>query len=198
MKQISGRKAKLAAAYSALSLVSSGIIDPEGKTEEELRDEVIEYLQKYSFQIVIDYTGDILRQARTFHKLKNEQFACLFYALWVEHQLNNIVASLAQTQRLSYKEIDSMVRDTSYRAKVSWLLRILGVKPLSAAHSNRIFKLMELRNSFVHYKWKPESEQQQKELTDIINAIEKTVRYLRDIENRFVYKRRKRLIKKVV
>jgi hypothetical protein len=122
----------------------------------------------------------------------------LFYAVWVEHQLNWIIAGLAEKKGVSEKEIESLLRETSYRAKCSWLLRILDSKPVSALHMNITCKLMELRNGFVHFKWKPNSEQVEKELVSLLLRVEKTVKYLRSVENKYLYANHKRRLHRAV
>lgn len=41
---------------------------------------------------------------------------------------------------------------------------------------------MELRNSYVHYKWKPENEQLTREGEAMVKDIEKTLGYIRCFE----------------
>jgi hypothetical protein len=96
------------------------------------------------------------------------------------------MATLAKRKNLSAKDIESLIRDSSYKAKCTWLLHVLGVKAINVAHTNRIFKLMELRNSYVHYKWKPENEQTSQEMEKLLEQIEKTVKYLRDFETKYL------------
>jgi HEPN domain-containing protein len=157
------------------SLINEGIIDPKDKTGTQLLKEAEDYvsnLKDEDWVFIIDHTGGLLKQARLYYKEDNKELACLFYALYIEHQLNSFIVTLAKRKNLSTKDIESLIRDSSYRAKCSWLLRIFDVKAIDAVHTNRIVKLMELRNSYVHYKWKPENEQMSQELESILNFIE--------------------------
>jgi hypothetical protein len=185
----------------AYGFISEGIINPIGKNDDELYRQYREAVDKYirgDLSFVIDHRQDVLQNARSFKILKKKDMAVLFYALWFEHQLNSITVSLAERLHLTEKELDTLIRETSYRAKCSWLLRILGVKPLSLSHTNAICKLMDLRNAFVHYKWKPENEQIKKEMETLLEQIEKTVKYVRSIENKYLYANQKRRIHKVI
>ncbi len=167
------------------SFIDGGVINPSGKNSAQLVDEIIKILGSPAYtdwELVSDHTEDILKHARTFRRLKEHEFACLFYALWFEHKLNDFMFSLAYKKGLPLKDIESLLRESSYRAKSSWLLRIFGVRPLNLSHANLIMKLMEIRNSFVHYKWKPKNEQAIKEIEVIVNEVEKTIKYLRYFE----------------
>jgi len=53
---------------------------------------------------------------------------------------------------------------------------------------------MDLRNAFVHYKWKINNEQTAKELALILEGMEKTVKYIREFENKNLLLRQKRRI----
>lgn len=170
-------------------LINDGILDPRGKTNLQLVKETEDYILKLKeedWALIIDHTGALLKQARIYSKGGNKELACLFYALYVEHRLNSFMATLAKKKKLSAKDIESIIRDSSYKAKCSWLLHIFGIKAIDAIHANRIFKLMELRNSYVHYKWKPKNEQMYKEIEVILVQIEKTVKYLRTFEAKYL------------
>jgi hypothetical protein len=185
----------------AQGFVEEGIINPIGKDADELYQEFREAVDKHvrgDMPFVIDHTQDALQNARSFKSLKKNDLAVLFYAIWFEHQLNFITVSLAGRRGLNEKEIESLIRETSYRAKCSWLLRVLGVRPLNMSHTITICKLMDLRNAFVHYKWKPENEQMKKETATILEQIEKTVKYVRSIENKYLYLNQKRRLHKVI
>jgi hypothetical protein len=180
------------------SLIAYGVINPEGKSDEDLFQEIWSTIEKLlesdSLPFVIDHTDDLLGNARLFKKRKKNSFAILFYALWVEHQLNDIIAIQARKSNLTAKEIDSLVRETSYKAKCSWLLRLTGGKPFTEAQHNSICKLMDLRNSFVHYKWKPENEQMEKEIVAVVDGADKIVNYIRRYKNKHVFGNHKKKV----
>lgn len=169
--------------------IDNGAIDPEGKTREHILAEVLKITSDPSFdnfQPTIDHTEDLLRQARLFRKSNKEELSCLFYALWLEHKINDFVSTLARNSGLTNKEIDALVRESSYRAKSSWLLRLLGVKPFNEPHMKTISQIMEFRNAFVHYKWKPINEQSEKEIVAVLSHVEKTVQYFQYYERKYL------------
>ena len=166
------------------TLVNLGYIDLSGKNGEEIIREVTEFLDALDeVNIVLDHTPNLLRQARAFRRSNNE-LACLFYALWIEHKLNSMIHTLASRKGFHEKEVERLLRESSCRAKCSWILRLFDIKSIHASHMNAINKLMELRNSFVHYKWKPQNDQTSKEVQLVLNSIEKTVRYLHYFERK--------------
>ena len=182
----------------ATSLVRDGALSAKGKTQEQFIAELRKFVKNIEIVPVIDHTEDILKQARTYNRENKTEFACLFYALWLEHALNQLISSLARRKDFSNKEIEEIIRDTSYRSKSSWLLRMLGGEPFSRHHINLIVKLMEARNSFVHYKWKAENEQANHEINAILAKIEKTVTYIRAYEKKHLLGVSKRGIKKLI
>lgn len=152
------------------------------KNHEQFTAELKKFIKNKNLVPIIDHTESILTQARVYRKEGEKEFACLFYAMWFEHTLNGFVFAFAKRMNLSDKEIEGLIRDTSYKSKFSWLLRLFGKEPFRRSQINLIIKLMETRNSFVHYKWKVEKEQADKEIEAILSKIGKTVKYVRDYE----------------
>jgi len=183
------------------SFIDAGAVDPTGKSKTEILKEIRDILAHPYFdedRAVVDHTEDILSRARTVRMVGEEYIACLFYALWFEHKLNEFVTSLARKAALPEKDIEMLLRETSYRAKASWVLRVFGVKPIDEGHANTITKLMDLRNSFVHYKWKLENEQTTRELKSILERIEKTVKYVQYFENKYLSRIPRRKVRKLL
>lgn len=171
------------------SLIDNGVVDPSEKNGHQLAQEALDYLRKLGSDelvLTVDHTDNLLKHARSFSKLGDNDNACLLYAIYIEHKLNSYMALLAGRKNLSTKDTEALIRDTSYRAKCSWLLHIFGIKAIGAVHLNRITKLMELRNSYVHYKWKPHNEQVTKEVNVVVQEIEKTINYLRGFEAKYL------------
>ena len=167
------------------SLIQDGTIDPTGKEPKQLIGEAIAYLRSRPTDVkfVADHTDHLLRVARRFLRGAEVELACLLFATWVEHKLNHFVAVLS-VKRLRYADRDVMIRDSSYRAKMGWLLRLLGANRIPESHQSRIVKLMELRNSFVHYKWKASTEESEEELKRTLGEMSGTVRYLQYFERK--------------
>jgi len=190
----------------AESLIAHGTIDPRGKTEQELQREVFAIISRSTMdspaplRIAIDYTHELLKEARRFADNEEGELACLFYATWFEHWLNRIISTIARRKKISEEEISQIIRETPFRGKTTWLLRILELKRINHIHLDRMQGIIETRNAFVHYKWKysdPDSKEwkeREKTVGKIVRDAEKTVRYLRKLENDQVYHRRRRKV----
>ena len=186
-------------------LVRYGVIKTEDKSNEELQEEIIKYIadlfrgnRNPVFVWATDYTSTLLREARKFARLEEHELSCLFYATWFEHWLNGMINAMGKRKKFTDQEITSIIRDTQFRAKSTWLLHVLGLKPISDMHLRRMQTIVDARNSFVHYKWKHvdiDDEQWKKDeqaLAKLINDVEKTVSYLHRLHNQQFFAGRKR------
>ena len=207
MERESKRLGQALAQHYLYSLIAGGYIDPRGKSDDVLRDELKAYVQKavesnaLSKTLVISYDESLVIQARGFAKARSYEQACLFYATWFEHWINHLLLVGPRSRLLSLDEIKLLIRDTGLRAKYSCMPTILGLPRLSKAHIGTVFHLSELRNSFVHYKFAatvvdaPERENAWK--TDL-DKVEKAVKYFRNYELKQVFKGQKSRAKKVI
>ena len=179
------------------------VIDPTGKDEVQLQKEVGDFLERLvkspQYFWSVDHMGKLLELARRYVRAGEAQIACLMYATWLEHWLNSVVADLARRRRFTDAEITALLRDVPYKAKPTWLLRLLGFPPLNEKHVRCIVEIGEIRNSFVHYKWKlhdvdsDELKKDTERVRGIVEQAESAVRYLRSVEKRYFYGRKKPL-----
>jgi hypothetical protein len=104
------------------------------------------------------------------------------YATWIEHSLNLILQQVAFAQGLSKAHFQSMIKEASLRAKTTWILPLLGVRPLTEVTVGRVQKLADTRNAFIHYKWgqlsKAAEADQQRALADAEKVV-RTIQRLR-------------------
>ena len=185
--------------------IRSGHIDTKGKSAEQLRELFLQYLKDWDRTKPIlfgtDHTKSVLTQARLFVKSQQMEFAILFYATWFEHWLNRIIRDSAAKRDILEREIEQMIRDIPSRAKMSWLLSLLGLQAIQPPHKKRVELLLEKRNSFVHYKWKVQdidNQQERKEQARALKDIEPTVEYLLRYETRYVRSHSTRKIKRIL
>lgn len=147
--------------------------------------EQVTKLGRSPLQITIDHKNKLLRTARQFAKNKEMPLAILVAATWVEHWINGFILQRAHQMKISVKHRNEMLRTVSLTGKYTWLLAILGSKPIAPVHVQHIRQLAEERNAFVHYKWIREdidernSQAEIKRMVQIFVAFEKTVKYLR-------------------
>jgi hypothetical protein len=169
------------------ALVSSGKVDVKGKSPEEIQDSILQYLTPARIQALdlthaTDHTDDLRRLAKTLQKDGKVWISCTLYATWFEHMLNWLIDISLGRRNYSAEVTRQVIRDVPLPGKVGWLLPILGLPALREEHAAKIRKLAEFRNSFVHYKWTArqfeERDSHKAELTKLLEAIEKTTRYV--------------------
>ena len=68
---------------------------------------------------------------------------------------------------------------------------------LNKEHLKKIIKISELRNSFVHYKWKALDESIESQEEKVLVDIEKTIKYLKNIENKYLMNNTKKRIRTI-
>lgn len=134
--------------------------------------------------LVLDYTGDLLQSARKFRRERQPYLSCVLYATWAEHKLNQWIWSLANKKSLPVDDIQAMIRETQHRAKIAWLLRILGAPNVPKRHRLAVQQMMERRNAFVHYKWRQHRPSDEKAVVELLKNFERTVAYFRQYEER--------------
>lgn len=174
------------------TFVKHGLLNINEMTDREIAVEMLKLIEDAEFNFVLDYKDSILKQARIFYRDGEVELSCLLYATWFEHWINEIISILGHRKNLNENEINEVIRHISFRGKYTWLLKLLDFKELNKIHINLIFRLTDLRNSFVHYKWKERNNDFKNEEKFVMEKIEKTVKYIRNIENRYVYNNSKR------
>lgn len=188
------------------SAINDGLIEVEGKSEDQIKAEWFELAKKMlqdksPVYITIDHTQEILRQANHFSRLEKREFAIMFYALWIEHWANDIIFIKAKSLGFGVKEIEQIIRNANFNAKITWLFHLMGLPPIKPGHLKTLFKIMEHRNSFVHYKWKgfeADDNKHEDELKTILNNIEKVTDYLKNYYRKNVEIMSKKKIKKIL
>jgi hypothetical protein len=187
--------------------IEDGRISIEGKSEEELGQEFVKLLSDFlnsperEILWITDYRTSVLQQARLFHQAKDFKLSCLLYGTWFEHWLNWLIVTAGKRRGLSEDDLTQVIRDTPFRGKLTWMFPLIGLRPLPTNHKNAIFKITDLRNSFVHYKWKGKSgeidKREDKELEDSLKLIERTVKYLRHYEDKYIFHQKKKVLRQI-
>ncbi len=93
----------------------------------------------------------------------------------------------------THLEASQMFKDISNKkAKHTWLIKLLELPKLNEKHLKAISNISDLRNNFVHYKWKALSdeadERQRKNYIKSLENINKTIVYLKNYIRRNVTK----------
>lgn len=186
--------------------VGAGQIDPKGKTDTELRQELDSLinvvLKGAAIRIIVDHREKILSSARQALRQGDDYMACLMYSVWTEHCLNNLINVRATAVGLTAKEIKQMIRSSNIIDKTTWLLPLSGLPRFSPRHAEIIRRFSEHRNAFVHYKWSSEPEEEgrgaEEKLHCLVASYEKTVKYLQRYESQHLMKKARRRLHRVV
>lgn len=180
--------------------IRTGAVDPRGKSEPELNIELLRYTLDHldamkaagDISWVIVHTKELLREARRFRRKQENGFAVLFYATWCEHWLNSLIQTGCDQKALSTGCVEQIIRDASFRAKATWVIQLLGFPPIPSDQLGLISQLQNLRNGFVHYKFKAQGEEAMKQhksqLATAVEGAEDLVRKLMHYEDVYVFK----------
>ncbi len=181
----------IAMVYEAL--LADGQINPDGKTEEQIMAKVREAALKWSkdrpMMWSTDFRQDLLNRARSFKRRRNNHDAILYYATWFEHWINGVL--LRGLRSLDERESYQMIRDVGLRGKFSWLLALVHEKRIPQRHVKTVLHVCDLRNEFVHHKYKLadiDSDDEDKQLKCAQRSAEKTVRYLQRFEEQHFFR----------
>ncbi|WP_442511770.1 hypothetical protein SH528x_003489 [Novipirellula sp. SH528] len=156
-----------------------------------LRDYVVAIHDGAQVQGNSDYRSNLLDVGANFRDCGDYQMAALIYSTWAEHWLNFAVSCFARRKHLSDERITQIIRDAPLRAKMTWLLPLLGGPEIDSKHCTAITTLSNHRNGFVHYKWKfdgvDDMESTPQQLVAAVNGFSDTIRYLSEYEERHIF-----------
>ena len=154
------------------------------------------------FSIVVDHRENIIDTARKYKKENNHEYATLFYAIFFEHTLNNIIERVCTRNKINKKTTNEIIKSVSIDGKLNWLPKLLKIPEINNVHKALIRKNADNRNAFVHYKFNPghddpKIEKQEKlNRTDSLDKLEKSVAYIKKYESRVTFDNKKGLFKK--
>lgn len=175
------------------SMISSGKIDPNGKSHDLLIKESLEIWEESNKEIKLadDSLYEIEKKANEFRKNGELYFSVIFCALWFEHWINLVILKRSIQQGLSEKNIYSVIRETNSKAKTNWLLKLLNLPLLNENQVKCINHIIELRNSYIHYKWNSILLEEDGSISRYENAIDSFLRMLielKEYEINYIYK----------
>lgn len=176
------------------AMIASGRFDPSGLNDTEFSVEAARALRTLAtadIQETVDHLDHLRASAKAAWAEGKAGISCLLYATWAEHWTNKCIIDMATQEDIPHTEVLQMVREVPFRAKLTWLPRLLGARPVAESHRKRLLHLMDLRNAFAHYKWPAAdgdgvdslSVQQQ----SVLSNMHRTVRYLKRWENDMVF-----------
>jgi len=141
-------------------------------------------------RVALDHRDAIAEQAKALAGERRPLAALILYATWIEHWLNAVVVTAAVRRGVAPDQSEHVVRDAPFRAKITWLLQLVGLPPLDEERRKAIVVLTDLRNAYVHYKWSgrtpEELEQEEERLRQIVQGSEELVKYLQEYEREHI------------
>ena len=177
--------------------------------QEELSDRkrVYEIVKKFLdknkdtnfIELVTDHRDNLIKSAEFEISNGNFGLAISLYATFIEHTLNKIIHLACEEKGIAPKTQTEIIRSVNINAKCTWLFTLLGLKPLKKEHLKTIISISDERNSYLHYKWKPDIDMDkvpnlEKEKIDRAEKFKKAkllCKYLRNIEAKLEFNGKK-------
>ena len=145
-----------------------------------------------------DFTAELLALARRFRNEKRTELAILFFATWLEHEINSFVFIACIRRGYPQALAARIIREVGYPGKYTWLFTLLGLPALNATYQGHIREMLDARNAFVHYKWRhfdgdrDEHAEHVRANAQVLERAEPLVRYLTRKHSKFAFPKGRR------
>lgn len=150
----------------------------------------------FDIELLPDHRDSILNAAQNY-STSNYQLSITLYATFIEHTLNFLIQSACFKIGIDSKTITDIIRSVNINGKSTWLIRLLGLRPINPKYIKTILEISEIRNSYLHYKWKPYNSQTHKE-TDNFKKVRELVKYLHTYETKYIFQGKKQQINRTI
>jgi hypothetical protein len=188
------------------SLIADGHVDPEGKSDKELYEELARYASILVSQPYIpeirDHRSTILSRARALAKERESEIAVMLYATWFEHWINGLMSNRGRHVPLSDKESTRCLYQVGLEAKYLCFPSMFHLPAITRKHINAIIEIAGARNEFVHYKFKAFDIDKPSPIRlrceAAIKSAERTIRYLKEYERIHIFKKAKTRVKGLI
>ena len=111
--------------------------------------------------------------------------------------MNYIIQSACYNSEIDRKTTTEIIRNVNIGGKSTWLIKLLGLRPINEKHIKTILKTAELRNAYIHYKWKPDNSKGKDENEHLKN-VKEMVKYLRTYETKIEFQGKKNIINNTI
>jgi len=166
-------------------LISTGLIDINGKTNQQIHDEMLlklkDIVQKKEYFVSLDYSNDLIKEARKYNRKQKYEMSQLFYATWFEHWINKVIYTSGLKKGLSEKDIITLIRELKVQTKYTVIPKMMDIEPIDSVICKTISLVSESRNAFVHYKHVP------KNVNEVAIDREKSLKTVSDVEKAVAY-----------
>jgi hypothetical protein len=150
----------------------------------------------FEIETLIDHRNSILKTAKEYEK-SNFDLSNTLYATFIEHTLNYIIQSACHNSEIDRKTTTEIIRNVNISGKSTWLIKLLGLRPINKKHIKTILKTSELRNAYIHYKWKPDKSKGKDENEHLKN-VKEMIKYLRTYETKVEFEGKKKIINRTI
>lgn len=187
-------------------IISTDDLADKKKVTEKIREYLAEHKDNLVFDFIIDHRETLINVAERETNNGHFELAISLYATFVEHTLNRIIHLACKANMVDSKTQTEIIRNINIIGKCSWLIVLLNLPALRKEYVSTILLISDERNSFMHYKWKPEKdtdkvpnpEKEEKENEEKLKKIKALLKYLKTYEARLEYSGKKRQINKAM
>ncbi|MET7000178.1 hypothetical protein [Chitinophaga defluvii] len=123
-------------------------------SNEAFAKKILLITENMDLEVTIDYRESLIKHAENCYQLKEYQLAVVIYTMFFEHSLNNLIHHQGLKRGMDEKDRNDMIRAINIHGKLTWMLPLLDLQKIKSEHRQTIEKLVNDRNSHVHYKWK--------------------------------------------
>ncbi len=156
-----------------------------------LKRKLLKIVSKENMQTIVLYGDSLLEEAQRYVVNKDYQYAYTFYATYFEHFINEVLDIWRIKKNFQHKITNSMVRRFSLEDKYTWVLDLLELPVFSKSIWNIVKDIVEKRNEFIHFKYRPEiideGETEDKDWIKDYESIKKAIKYTKSYRTRIVY-----------
>jgi hypothetical protein len=182
-------------------ILESDFLDKK-KIDDKVGDYIVKNHGRFDFELTVDHRETLIETANREYLNGSIELAIGLYATFVEHTLNKIIFMRCKSKKLDLKTSTEIIKSINISGKCTWLLKLLGLPNLNINYLKIIYKIAEERNSYFHYKWKPEIDCKEdvdkvKHREQKLNEIKRLLRYLKNYESKIEFKGKKQVIKKI-
>jgi hypothetical protein len=185
------------------TLIKDGTLTVDDfKDKNKLGKKLLAINKKTEWGIIVDHTDSLLTTAKMFSDKGDLNKAKLFYATFIEHELNRIVVELCRRKKIDKKSTNEIIKSTTMIGKLTWLPLLLDIPQVLDKHKNILLKLSDDRNAYVHYKHNalPDSideDDEQKSLNEMKNILQ-SIAYFKKYSSRILFHSKKTHVDKLL
>ena len=167
------------------AFVENGEIEIGDRSPEQIFEQFYSLIDEFiasegaGLRTAVDYRETVLDRARAEAGEAHYYLAATLYAIWAEHSINGLLLRAFERKGHSAEVSTPLLRELRLSTKASALWGIAGLPTIPSDSLRLLDRIIQYRNSFVHYKWILYEEladmQLSEELRDIVAQAESLV-----------------------